>query len=67
MSVELPYDPFLYLKASNEGVPLVTGSPRSTPAERLMRLSAAAFGEEATPMPDIADDRKPGGLFRFRR
>ena len=31
MSVELPYDPFLYLKASNEGVPIVTGSPKSTP------------------------------------
>ena len=37
MSAELPYDPFLYLKASNEGVPLVTGAPRSTPSERLVR------------------------------
>ena len=27
MAVELPYDPFLYLKAVNEGVPIVTGRP----------------------------------------
>jgi pilus assembly protein CpaE len=67
MSVELPYDPFLYLKASNEGVPLVTGAARSTPAERLIKLSAAAFGEEGQPLPVGADERKSGGLFRFRR
>jgi pilus assembly protein CpaE len=67
MSVELPYDPFLYLKASNEGVPIVTGSPKSTPAERLMKLSAAAFGEEGTSGAAVTDDRKPGGLFRRRR
>jgi len=67
ISADLPYDPFLYLKASNEGVPLVTGAPRSVPAERLVRLSAAAFGEEGAAVPAEADDRKSGGLFRFRR
>ena len=67
ISVELPYDPFLYLKASNEGVPIVTGSPKSTPSERLMKLSAAAFGEEGVSGEGVTDDRKPGGLFRFRR
>ena len=29
MAVELPYDPFLYLKAVNEGVPIVTGRARA--------------------------------------
>ena len=66
MSAELPYDPFLYLKASNEGVPLVTGSPRSTPSERLVRLSATAFGEEVVPVAGSPDERK-SGLFRRRR
>ena len=51
IAVELPYDPFLYLKAVNEGVPIVTGAPRSVPAERLTRLSAIAFGEEASTLP----------------
>ena len=67
ISVELPYDPFLYLKASNEGIPIVTGSPKSTPAERFMKLSAAAFGEEGVSGAAVTDDRKPGGRFRIRR
>jgi pilus assembly protein CpaE len=66
ISSELPYDPFLYLKASNEGVPIVTGAPRSIPAERLIKLAAAAFGEEGSSLPG-ADERKSGSLFRFRR
>jgi pilus assembly protein CpaE len=46
VSVELPYDPFLYLKAVNEGVPVVTGAPRSTPAGRLIRLADLTVGDE---------------------
>jgi len=66
MSVDLPYDPFLYLKASNEGVPIVTGAPRSVPAERFIKLSATAFGEEGSFVPTGAEERK-SGLFRRRR
>ena len=51
MAVELPYDPFLYLKAVNEGVPIVTGAPRSAPAERLTKLSGIAFGAGGYQMP----------------
>ena len=32
-----------------------------------MKLSAAAFGEEGVSGEGVTDDRKPGGLFRFRR
>jgi pilus assembly protein CpaE len=64
MAVELPYDPFLYLKAVNEGVPLVTGAPRSIPAERLVRLSSIAFGEGGFQVPVEAAQKKSGGLFR---
>jgi pilus assembly protein CpaE len=45
VTLELPYDPFLYLKAVNEGIPIVKGAPRSIPADRLVRLSATAFNE----------------------
>ena len=31
ITIDLPYDPFLYLKAVNEGVPIVIGAPRSPP------------------------------------
>ena len=67
VSVELPYDAFLYLKAVNEGVPIVTGAPNSAPAERLIRLSTIAFGEEGSAAPVVVEEKKSGGLFRRRK
>jgi pilus assembly protein CpaE len=67
VAVELPYDPFLYLKAVNEGVPIVTGANRSIAAERLVKLSAIAFGDGQFQVPDGVADKKSGRLFRRRR
>jgi pilus assembly protein CpaE len=67
MAVELPYDQFLYLKAVNEGVPIVTGAPRSAPAERLINLSSMAFGERSVQLPVGVEDKRLGGLFRRLR
>ncbi len=47
----LPYDPFLYLKAVNEGVPIVIGAPRSAAAEQLVKLSTSAFGADGYVIP----------------
>ncbi len=47
IAAELPYDPFLYLKAVNEGVPVVLGAPRTPPAERLGELATKLFGKAA--------------------
>ena len=66
VAVELPYDPFLYLKAVNEGVPIVLGAPRSIPAERLVKLSAIAFGEPGSGAATSSPEKKSGGLFRRR-
>ena len=66
ISMDLPYDGFLYLKAINEGVPIILGAARSAPAERLTRLSATAFGQDAFSVPAAAPERK-GGLFGRRR
>jgi pilus assembly protein CpaE len=66
VTLELPYDQFLYLKAVNEGIPIVRGAPRSTPADRLVRLAAVAFnedGEGAGAQPD-ARNRRLTGLLR---
>jgi pilus assembly protein CpaE len=52
ISSDLPYDAFLYLKAVNEGVPIVLGAPRSPAAERLVKLSATAFGADGFRVPD---------------
>ena len=68
VAFELPYDPFLYLKAVNEGVPIVIGAARSAPAERLVRLTGSAFGEDGlAPLPTATEPKKTGGLFRLRR
>jgi pilus assembly protein CpaE len=66
ITVELPYDPFLYLKAVNEGIPIVKGAPRSIPADRLIRLAASAFNEDGQPSAASADPHSRGltGLLR---
>ena len=69
MAVDLPYDPFIYLKAINEGIPVVRGAPRSLAAERLTQLAWTAFGEGVTVAEPVeVEDHKSGfGLFGGRR
>jgi pilus assembly protein CpaE len=70
ISANLPYDPFLYLKAVNAGQPLVRSAPRSAPAEAFAKLATAVFGSEslaAAPEAPAQEDRKAtrfGGLLR---
>ena len=66
IAAELPYDPFIYLKAANEGVPVVLGAPRSVASERFERLATAAFGSDGVVVPD-AGEKKGRGLFGRRR
>ena len=65
VATELPYDPFIYLKAVNEGVPVVAGAPRSAAAEQFARLSAIAFGTDGITVP--AGDQKKSSRFGLRR
>lgn len=58
ITTDLPYDPFLFLKAVNEGVPIVLGAPRSPAAEQLVRLSSSAFGSDGYAVPDDAPARR---------
>ena len=67
VAAELPYDPFLYLKAVNEGVPLVLGAAKSPGADRLVKLSSYAFGANGALPPAPVEERKQGGRFGFRR
>jgi Flp pilus assembly CpaE family ATPase len=62
VDVELPYDAGLYLKAVNEGVPVLLGAPASGPARALARLAALASGIDETA--EIGHHaRRSGGLF----
>ena len=58
ISSDLPYDPFLYLKAVNEGVPIVLGAPRSPAAEQLVKLSATAFGSDGFVVPAGGEEKR---------
>jgi pilus assembly protein CpaE len=61
VDTELPYDAGLYLKAVNEGVPVVRGAPASAPAKALTRLAFVTAGiDEAEAERDA---RRSGGLF----
>jgi pilus assembly protein CpaE len=64
---ELPYDPFIYLKSVNAGVPVVLSEPRSVAAERFAKLATAAFGSDGVVVPEGAEtkrQRRLGGLLR---
>lgn len=67
IDVELPYDPGLYLKAVNEGNPVVRGAPRSAAAERFARLALVVSGwPEPGPEPG-QEERRPGLFGGLRR
>jgi pilus assembly protein CpaE len=65
VDAELPYDPGLYLKAVNEGIPIVRGAPSSAPARALTRLAlqVAGLGGDA-PVPEAKKGGLLGGLRR---
>ncbi len=48
IAAELPYDPLVYLKAANEGNPVVRGAPKSLPAASLRVLADLVFGQDGT-------------------
>ena len=70
VEAHLPYDPFIYVKAVNEGIPIVSGAPRSAQAEAFTKLAATVFGGEggssngASP---TQEDRKSGLFGGLRR
>jgi pilus assembly protein CpaE len=66
VEMELPYDPFLYLKAVNEGIPIILGAPQSLPAQRLIALSGTAFGADGVGVPPASEAKKKG-RFALRR
>ena len=45
VAVEIPNDPVAFLRAVNEGVPVVRAAPKSVAAQRLARLAAMALGD----------------------
>lgn len=63
IDVEVPYDALAYLKAVNEGIPVVIGAPNSAPAQAIRRLALTLVGDQPldrTPRASgVASGRKP--------
>jgi pilus assembly protein CpaE len=70
ISTDLPYDSISYLKAVNEGVPVIIGAPKSPAAMRLRDLADIVFGKvkaEPVLVTETAPSSKPKrGLFGRR-
>ncbi len=64
ITADLPYDPFIYLKAANEGVPVVRSAPKTAPATKLRELFGIVFGTED---PETPPGKERKGLFGLRR
>jgi pilus assembly protein CpaE len=60
VDAELPYDAGLYLKAVNEGVPVVRSAPTSPPGRALVRLASLTAGIDEAVL--FAADAKRGGI-----
>jgi pilus assembly protein CpaE len=64
ISADLPYDDIAYLKAVNEGVPVVRGAPKSAAAEKLRGLATTVFGTGIMGSTPAAAKPERRGLFR---
>jgi pilus assembly protein CpaE len=63
VTIRIPYDPLLYLRAANQGTPVFAGAPTSQPARRYDQLVAVLLGEDAPHA--VAETRRRGlaGIF----
>ncbi len=69
IALDLPYDPFLYQKAVNEGIPLVRGAARTLIAERFAQIASLAFASHGGPtlVAQGGTDGRQSGRFGRRR
>lgn len=63
VAIRIPYDPLLYLRASNQGTPIFLGAPTSQPARRFDQLAAVLLGEDAPGSANAPRKRGLGGIF----
>ena len=66
ISADLPYHPYIYLRAVNEGVPVVLGAPKSEPAEKLRGLAKLVLGGVASAVAADPEKREKRGRFGRR-
>ena len=63
VTIRLPYDPLLYLRAVNQGTPVFASAATSQPARRFDQLAAVLLGEDAPPAQAETRRRGLAGIF----
>lgn len=63
VTIRIPYDPLLYLRAVNQGSPVFASAPTSQPARRFDQLAAVLLGEDAPPAQQETRRRGLAGIF----
>ncbi|MEA2673591.1 MAG: pilus assembly protein CpaE [Chloroflexota bacterium] len=63
VTIRMPYDPLLYLRAANQGTPVYSGAPTSQPARRFDQLAGLLLGEDAPASPPEQRRRGLAGIF----
>jgi pilus assembly protein CpaE len=63
VTIRIPYDPLLYLRAANQGTPVYSGAPTSQPARRFDQLASLLLGEDAPASPPEQRRRGLAGIF----
>jgi pilus assembly protein CpaE len=66
ISADLPYDPLVYLKAVNEGVPVVRGAGRSGASDKFRSLATTVFGTGLVGSSSSPAKQERRGLFGRR-
>jgi pilus assembly protein CpaE len=63
VTIRIPYDPLLYLRAANQGTPVFSNAPTSQPSRRFDQLAGLLLGEDAPA--SAAEPRRRGlaGIF----
>ena len=66
IGADLPYDPMVYLKAVNEGNPVIRSAPKSHAADKLRTLATIVFGAALVPVAGTVAKAEKKGLFGRR-
>ena len=66
IGADLPYDPMVYLKAVNEGNPVIRSAPKSHAADKLRTLATIVFGAALLPVAGTVAKAEKKGLFGRR-
>jgi len=62
---EIPYEPVVFLRAVNEGIPVVAGAARSSPSERLRGLAELVAGAAGMASADSGAGQRHGSRGGF--